>query len=181
MLEKIDPADLEIRPLDDHCQVKTFDCGIREVTNFLKSKSQKEHGRYKTRTTSAHLKNNPNPCGFYTLRLVTGDVKDLGREENERHGNPDVFPSVQLTYIGVSKSFQGAGIGRLLMFHAMEKVYRIANMAGAFAMTLVAIDKETAEFYTKLGFKRYGPDSDRPMMLLPIDSIADLYAGNACD
>jgi hypothetical protein len=64
------------------------------------------------------------------------------------------------------------------MGDVIDKFYNIANLAGAFALTLVAIDKDTAEFYRRLGFTAYGPNKDRPMMLLPAKSVFDLYEGD---
>ena len=64
------------------------------------------------------------------------------------------------------------------MGDVIDRFYNIANLAGAFALTLVAIDRETAKFYERLGFKAYGPNEDRPMMLLPAKSVFDLYQSN---
>lgn len=178
MPEILNPTDLEIRLLNSKCEQSKFDCGVKEVNSWFRQKTSKHHGRYTYRTHTAHLRGNDNPCGFYTLRLANGDAKYLSPEDSARHGPTDNFPAVQLTYIGVEKYQQGCGIGRILMGDVIDKFYNIANLAGAFALTLVAIDKDTAEFYRRLGFTAYGPNKDRPMMLLPAKSVFDLYEGD---
>jgi hypothetical protein len=66
-----------------------------------------------------------------------------------------------------------------LLGHAIERVYTIAQHAGVFAMTLVAINAEVASFYERMGFRQYAGDADRPKMLLPIQSIVELIEQNA--
>lgn len=172
---KINPAELEIRRLTEDCPRNAFKCGVSDIDKWFSKKVWKYHVHSKYRTVTAHLNGNAYPCGFYSLRVSSGDVKHLCAEDSERHGPADNFPAVQLTYVGVAKALQGRGIGRILMGHAMESVHSIASLAGTFAMTLVAIDEERAQFYESLGFKRYGPTSDRPMMLLPVDALFDLF------
>jgi GNAT superfamily N-acetyltransferase len=175
MPEKVDPAELDIRPLVEDCPRDRFKCGVSEIDRWFAKKVWKHHVASKYRTVTAHLGGNNHPCGFYSLRVSSGDVKHLCAEDSERHGPADNFPAVQLTFVAVDRSMHGLGIGRLLMGHAMESVHTIATLAGTFAMTLVAIDEERAQFYESLGFKRYGPEQDRPMMLLPVETLFDLF------
>jgi GNAT superfamily N-acetyltransferase len=94
--------------------------------------------------------------------------RQLGWESN-------VFPAVQLLYLAVIKPMQGNGIGTLLLGHAMERTYQIAQMAGVFALTLRPIAGRES-FYAKHGFLPYGQAG---AMLLPVQSIVDAFEQNA--
>jgi GNAT superfamily N-acetyltransferase len=89
------------------------------------------------------------------------------------------FPCVCLWYLAVQRQMQRSGFGRLLLGHAIERVYNIAQHAGVFGMTLVAIDEQVARFYEAMGFRQYAGDASQPKMLLPIQSIIDLVEQNA--
>ena len=70
---------------------------------------------------------------------------------------------------------QGNWDGTLLLGHAMERTYQIAQMAGVFALTLRPIAGRES-FYAGHGFCRYGQSG---AMLLPIQSIVDVFEQNA--
>jgi hypothetical protein len=58
---------------------------------------------------------------------------------------------------------------------ALDDLYEVAVRTGVFALTLVAIDKKTAEFYRKMGFVDFGaPEAAQPALLLPAASVISL-------
>ncbi len=55
---------------------------------------------------------------------------------------------------------------------AIEDFYEVASRTGILALTLVAIDAKTADFYRKLGFIDFGPaNATQPQLLLPATTV----------
>lgn len=124
---------------------------------------------------TAHLVGNENPVGFYALttrleadNLLSPDHRLFSRAEK------GYFTSVQLFYLAVQRSMQRQGLGTIIMGDVLRSFYEVANKTGIFALTLVAIDEPTAQFYRKLGFAPYGPNSGQPRMLLPAQTVIEL-------
>jgi GNAT superfamily N-acetyltransferase len=123
---------------------------------------------------TGHLPNNPNPVGFYATAMKLEAVADLPREHRLqlRWDGGSLFPVMHLRYVGVVRPPQRQGFGRVLMGAALDDFYEVATRTGIFALTLVAIDQKTADFYMKLGFITFGnPDATQPSLLLPAAAV----------
>lgn len=60
------------------------------------------------------------------------------------------------------------------MGSVIDDFYEVAVRTGIFALTLVAIDQKTAEFYRKLGFIDFGPENlTQPNLLLPASTVIE--------
>lgn len=88
--------------------------------------------------------------------------------------NYTAFPAVHLAFLGVQKEFQRNGIGTALLSDVFDKVYKISQLAGMYALTLQSYDKNSTAFYESLGFARYSESEDSPKMLMPIRTILEL-------
>lgn len=91
--------------------------------------------------------------------------------------NYTAFPAVHLAFLGVQKEFQRKGIGTALLSDVFDKVYRISQLAGMYALTLQSYDKNSTAFYESLGFARYSENEHSPKMLMPIRTILELVEG----
>lgn len=105
-------------------------------------------------------------------RLLDGSQRQLFRSVSK------VFPSINIDYLAVDRRVQGNGIGKFLLGSAIEAFHKAIMIFGVPVMTLVAVDERTCEFYSKLGFRRFGPDVRQPRMLLPAQTVVDLFKQN---
>lgn len=99
------------------------------------------------------------------------DLLDKG--DRQAHWQDAEFPAVHLCFLAVHRRLQGNGYGKRILIDAMRATYEMAQMSGLYGMTLTAIDRKTAEFYLKLGFRPYGGSSDMPKLFVPIDTLVD--------
>ena len=172
---KTAPPTLEFRRLSGDCPRSTFGCGHTEIDRWFRQNSLKYHNKHRARVVTAHLVGNKNPVGFYALTtkleaddLLPADHRLFSRAEQ------GYFTSVQLFYLAVQRSMQRQGLGTIIMGDVLRSFYEVANRTGILALTLVAIDEPTTEFYRKLGFVPYGPNGGRPRMLLPAQIVIEL-------
>lgn len=91
--------------------------------------------------------------------------------------NYTAFPAVHLAFLGVHKENQRQGIGTALLSDVFDKVYKISELAGMYALTLQSYDEHSTAFYKSLGFSPYSESESSPKMLMPIRTIRDLIEG----
>jgi GNAT superfamily N-acetyltransferase len=177
--QQLSKDDIELRPTDANCKTRHFTSGVKEIDRWFCDKALKKHLNFVCRVTVAYLPNNATPVGFYSLVLNAEPASQLRNGGKGLGLLTSSFPCINLWYLATRHTLQRNGIGRLLLGDAIEKVYIIAQHAGLIGMTLVAIDAEVATFYASMGFGRYAGNTDRPKMLLPIQSIIELVEQNA--
>jgi ribosomal protein S18 acetylase RimI-like enzyme len=139
--------------------LKSFDCSNKMINDFV-SKSLKK--RVKKHLSQAYiLLSKDEIVGFYTL-----DTFSISRDifEDRPSGMPPVIPVIKLGMLGVSKKYQGVGIGKRLLRDAMLKVIQISNIAGCAGIYLLS-EKSAIEFYKNLGFTILKKEYPTPMFL----------------
>ncbi len=172
-------AQLEIIPFTKQCEFNAFGCGQPSIDRFLKNKAGKAVRRHEQRIFCACLIGTKAVIGYYALQLGSENVSDLPNSMKNNYLKSRVaFPAIQLTFIGVDTNYQRQGLGSFLLMDALNKVAAIAEYAGFFALTLVAIDSQTAEFYQKIGFSIYSEDLKNPKLLYPLEDILTLFRRN---
>jgi len=77
-------------------------------------------------------------------------------------------PIILLTRLAVAKTEQGAGLGKAMLKDALVRIAGAADIVGARAVLVHAIDAEAAEFYKRFGFEP-SPANDLHLMLLMKD------------
>lgn len=179
-----DSPELEFRRLSSECKVSAFCCGVSEIDKWFRKHALAEHAKLKSRVITAHLSGNANPCGFYALSInVEPDKYFIEKSQRaffDRWFRSGHLATVHLSWIGVQRSMQRNGIGKIIMGHAFREFYEIVIRTGIAALTLNSIDVETKEFYKKLGFLEYGCDPSMPKMFLTANAVMDLIENNAC-
>ena len=78
--------------------------------------------------------------------------------------------------IAVDKEWQGNGIGKLMMAHAIEVTAEIAERAGTYALTLDANDEKLVEYYKQFGFQTFKQGKTGLEMFLPIKTLLQAIA-----
>lgn len=158
---------------NDNCTVNTFDCGKEPLNKFLKNKAIKCQKRSEFRTFIAQIEGYKQCAGYYALQVGSDTVPDIRKHKDSYVGSYVSFPAVNLSYLAVDKKFQGQGLGKLLLQDVLVKIAAMADHVGFYALTVQAIDSETAEFYSKLGFEIY-LESAQPKLLYPLQDILRL-------
>jgi predicted N-acetyltransferase YhbS len=77
-------------------------------------------------------------------------------------------PLIVLTRLAVDKMEQGAGLGKAMLRDALARIAGAADIVGARAVLVHAIDAQAAAFYERFDFVRC-PENDLHLMLLMKD------------
>ena len=99
------------------------------------------------------------------------NIDDL--PEEQRKGLPRYPVPVALPgRLAVAESYQGNGVGSILLADALERIVKVNQVMAVHAVTVDALNDRVAEFYQRRDFT---PMPDRPLKLyLTIDSVATL-------
>jgi GNAT superfamily N-acetyltransferase len=78
-------------------------------------------------------------------------------------------PTHQVHRLAIREDLKGQGHGEYLLFHAIDRVARVAGEVGGYAVFVDAKDEKAAAFYQKYGFTAF-PD-DPLTLCLPFAAI----------
>lgn len=170
---KVSPRDLAIEPLDTSLDRAAFCCGVPLLDDFFHNHAADFHKAYKTRVTVALYER--RIVGYYWLAVQSAAFSEFSKaarlQHEFAHTDLDTMPCVYLGMIATDRNMQGRGIGKAMMVHAMGQTLAVADRVGAYALTLEAIDGETAKRYATWGFDYYLPD--RLWMYMPLSTIKE--------
>ena len=114
--------------------------------------------------------------GYYSLSN-NSIPRDLVPEEIAKK-LPKAYHTIPATLMGrlaVDKSFQGQGVGEILLLDALKRCFDLSNESlGSIAVIVDPLDDQAVSFYKKYGFIVL-PDSGK--MFLPMGTIKKLFEG----
>ena len=101
-------------------------------------------------------------AGFYSL---AASAIEKGRLSSRASRNtPEPVPVILLGQLAVDSAYQGRQLGSDLLVDAARRARAAAEIIGARAIVVQAIDEQATTFYRRFGFR---PFSDRePLMLI---------------
>jgi len=149
-----------------------FDCGEASLNAWLNKYALKNQSRNNTRTFVLPTIQN---CGnkvvaFYSLVVATLAHEDAIQPLREGASPRHPIPVILLARLGVSKEYQGRGLGQALLKDALERALSISRQVGVRAV-IVHAKAGSSSFYVKTaGFE---PSPTDPLhLILPIQDIA---------
>lgn len=158
-------------PLSRAHNLSSFDCGRHPSLNIWLQRFAWQNQQNETsRTYVVHRAG--SVVAYYSI--AAGSVS---REEAParvlkglaRHPAPVIV----LTRLAVDKCEQGMGLGKAMLKDALMRIAAAAEIVGARAVIVHAIDSEAAAFYRKFGFEP-SPTSNLNLMLLMKDLRASM-------
>jgi GNAT superfamily N-acetyltransferase len=161
-----------IEKLAKEHDVSSFDCGKAPLNDWLKRFALTNQQNDSARTYVVHRSN--KIVGYYSL--TAGSVRK--EESSARIGKGlanHPIGVILLARLAVDKSERGSGLGKRLLADALLRCVEAADMIGARAILVHAIDDEAAAFYRKFGFEA-SPLDPKQLMLLMKDLRATLKA-----
>lgn len=155
-----------VEPLSRSHDVSRFDCGSHPSLNdwlqrFALASQQSETSR----TYVVHRAY--RVTGYYSI--ATGSVMRESVPTRIAKGLAShPVPIILLTRLAVDRSEQGKGLGAALLKDALVRIAQAADIVGARAVLVHAIDATAADFYRHFGFEP-SPVNDLHLMLLMKD------------
>ena len=152
---------MQIQPLTGNHDRQGFDCGRRELNDWLQQVARQHQDKGLSKTFVAIREEEPTLiCGYYALTLAELDSRHLPDAWCKKL--PRRIPGVRLGRLAVDKTFQGKGLGELLLVDALMRTRRIAIEAGGIGLFVDALDGQAAGYYQRFGFQQ-APDN--PLLL----------------
>ena len=166
---------IKINPITSKDSVRRFDCGEREVNTFFQRKAFKSAQQGRTKIFIATKEANQLAIGAYSLtvsreqsqKLATQDQKDIWS---------DGVPLIFIGYIGVHRSFQNMGLGRLLLIDALKRANSVSKDVPFYGVGLRSLNDRTTTFYKRMGFNIAPGEDNQPLMIIDIWSINSLFS-----
>jgi len=170
----------EFLELDKACHDRTsFDCGVPELTNFLKNHAARHMraGISKTMVLPASdpLPNEKKPiCAFYTITPSVIAVNTLPKKRAKalpRHPIP-VFLIAQLA---IHLDVQSQGLGKATLIKALEHLWNISKHMPAYAVVVDCLSDNLEAFYRQFGFEWLCKNEGKTRLFLPMKTVARLF------
>jgi GNAT superfamily N-acetyltransferase len=152
---------------------ESFDCGEESLNQYLRQLARQKGDRDLGVTfVLMPERRSAKVLAYYTLvaGTVTGEVVPERSVTKQR-----TVPVVRLARLAVDRRRQGERLGESLLFHALHRVQVVAEMIGAYAVVVDALNERAQRFYLRYGFR---PLLDDPCHLyLTLSSIRALNLG----
>jgi GNAT superfamily N-acetyltransferase len=128
-----------------------FDCGVRELNDYLRRYARQNHESGSAKTYVAVPRVDPRRVlGYYSVaplavayaRTPLALRKGLGQYE---------VPGFRLARLAVATSAQHQGLGAWLLASAAERCLRVADSVGGVFLVIDAKDDRAAQWYARFG------------------------------
>lgn len=164
--------DLVIKPLDKRHDRKNFDCGVAPLNLYLARYANQDIRRRVNRVFVASPRSEPQRVVGY-CSLSAGGLAAADLPEKLRHRLPRYpVPVALLGRLAVDKSYQGQGLGAVLIADALQRIALASQVMAVYAVVVDALNESAAEFYRQFGFIRL---PSQPLKLfLPMDTVASM-------
>ncbi len=143
-----------------------FDCGKHQSLNdWLKRFALANQKNKSTRTYVVHR--NRAVVSYYSISAGSVSVEESpARVAKGLARHP--IPVILLARLAVDKSGQGSGLGKALLKDALARIAQAADIVGARAVLVHAIDEPARKFYEHFDFEP-SPVHELQLMLLMKD------------
>ena len=147
-------------PLAPRHDIAQFSSGVPTLDAWLQGKALLNEAKGGARTYV--VCDGDRVAGFYSLAASAVGRRRVSSRVGR--GMPDPVLVILLGQLAVDESHQGRGLGSDLPIDATRRALAAADVIGARALVVQAIDEAAATFYGRCGFR---PFSERePLMLL---------------
>ena len=158
-------------PLARIHDVDSFDCGVHaSLSNWLKHFAWTNQQNETSRTYVVHRAG--RVVGYYSIATGSTSREDAPPRVAIGLANHPV-PVILLTRLAVDKTEQGTGLGKAMLKDALVRIAGAADIVGARAALVHAIDAHAAAFYRHFDFVPC-PGNDLHLMLLMKDLRMEL-------
>ncbi|MEF3698795.1 GNAT family N-acetyltransferase [Desulfolutivibrio sp.] len=141
---------LRLVALDNRLDRKGFSCGEEALDRYFREGVAQD---VKRRVASCFVAlGGTDVAGFYTLACAGLPVSDLPEAITRRLPRYPTLPAVRIGRLAVAQTFQGRGVGSVLLVDAMHRALRM-DVAG-FTLVVDAKNEHAASFYEHHGFMR---------------------------
>ena len=161
--------ELFITPLNKRHDRKNFDCGEASLDLYLHRYANQDIRRRVNRVFVASPPDEPQRViGYYSLSAGSLAAADLPNKFRHRLPRYPV-PVALLGRLAADRSYQGQGLGAVLIADALQRIALASQVMGVYAVMVDALNETAAEFYRQFGFIQL---PSQPLKLfLPMETV----------
>lgn len=130
---------------------RDFGCGERQVDDWLKTKALQNQSKHLS-VTKVLLDEADDIAGFFTLATGQVSFADLPLEITERLPKREL-PVAVLAWLGVSRQYQGQGVGRILLAQSLRDCHLAGQTFPFVAVILDCVNETAKAFYKRWDFQ----------------------------
>jgi len=149
-------------PLRGSHDLSQFSCGKPEMDDWLRRYALANMNLGATRTYVICEIGGGVVRGYHSLAASSIEFAKAPRKVRKRLGRYPI-PVVLLARLAVDQRFQAKGVGAALLIDALRRAYSAAQVIGARAVLVDALDDDARTFYEKYDFE---PSPTNPFQLL---------------
>ena len=151
----------EPEPLGRRHDISQFNSGVSSIDTWLRSKAHLNEAKGGARTYV--ICDGERVVGFYGLAASVVEKRRLSSRVSRNL--PEPIPVILLGQLAVDTRHQGMGLGVGLLADAVRRSLVAANLIGARAVVVQAVNERAKSFYERFGFR---PLSDREAFMLAV-------------
>ena len=129
-----------------------FDCGEEPLNRWLAEQAGQKERRDATRTWLAADEAKVRVAGYFTTVTYELAPDEIGASLGSERRYP--VPAVLIARLAVDRDYQGTGLGKLLLFDALQRLEQASHDIGFELVVVDALHEDAACFYLKHGFRR---------------------------
>jgi predicted N-acetyltransferase YhbS len=141
-----------------------FSCGKPPLDNWLRERALRSEGR-SARTYVATA--GDTVVAYYCFAAASVRLDEVPKPL--RRNMPNEVPVLLIGRLAVASHHQGQGLGKALLKDALLRSLQAAEIVGARAVMVHALDAEAAQFYCQRGFIAF-PEHSRTFFM-PMETI----------
>ena len=159
------PSLSKVEAISESHDVSQFDCGAHESLNhWLKRFALTNQNNESARTYVVHRSG--SVVGYYSISAGSVSVEEAPSRVKGLARHP--IPVILLARLAVDRDEKGTGLGKALLKDALLRIAHAADIVGARAVLVHAIDEQARKFYQHFGFEA-SPLHELQLMLLMKD------------
>ena len=156
----------KVEPVSESHDVSRFDCGRHESLNdWLKRFALTNERNESARTYVVHR--NGLVVGYYSISAGSVSVEEAPTRISKGLARHPI-PVILLARLAVDKDERRTGLGKAVLKDALRRIAQAADIVGARAVLVHAIDEQARKFYEHFDFEP-SPVHDLQLMLLMKD------------
>jgi len=165
------PPSFEIKPISESHAVSEFDCGDRDLNDFIKNDALKQKNEGWNTTYVATEIGSNKAIGFFAL---AHDAINLTPELRSKHGKEYCnIPAIKIARFAVNKTHQSKGIGKYIMGYAMGFIVQeICPKIGGIYITLDSYPQVVSWYEKHFNYRKNtlikDNDGDLVSLIFPI-------------
>jgi len=161
-----EPPLSRVELISESHDVSRFDCGANESLNdWLKRFALLNQKNESARTYVIHR--NGSVVGYYSISAGGVSVEEAPTRVAKGLARHPI-PVILLARLAVDKEEKGTGLGKALLKDALARIAQAADIVGARAVLVHAIDEQARKFYEHFDFEP-SPVHELQLMLLMKD------------